>query len=103
MQKDTKVPGAILTAAAGMLAPFGVDLVEVLNSRNKKQMDERYLSVADVEAKYGLKRWTLHRLIKAGKIAAAKVSAAKSGKVLVEVASLEHFLRSGKQGKEEKG
>ena len=89
------IPDAVRAAAAGMLAPFGVDLEKILNAdKSAEQSKERYLSIADVEAKYGLKRWTLYRLIKAGKIAASKTSAARAAKVLVEAASIERFLRS---------
>ena len=101
MATKNNVPGTILAAAAGMLAPFGVDLFEILNSNSgtEKPAGARYLSMADIEAKYGVKRWTLHRLIKAGKIAAAKLSASKAGKVLVDVDSIEQFLRSSKINK----
>ena len=93
-----EIPEAIRIAAAGMLAPFGVDLEKILNAeKSVEQAKERYLSIADVEAKYGLKRWTLYRLIKAGKITAAKTSAARAGKVLVETNSIERFLRSATQ------
>ena len=95
MATINKIPEAVRAAAAGMLAPFGVDLNEILNAKENtaEKTEVRYLSIADVETKYGLKRWTLHRLIKAGKIAAAKTSAARAGKVLVEAVSLERFLR----------
>lgn len=89
------IPEAVRAAAAGMLAPFGVDLEKILNTeKSAEQANERYLSIADVEAKYGLKRWTLYRLLKAGKITAAKTSTARAGKVLVETNSIERFLRS---------
>ena len=98
LQCKTEIPDAIRAAAAGMLAPFGVDLEKILTAeKQNEQAEVRYLSVADVEAKYGLKRWTLYRLIKAGKIAAAKLSTARAGKVLVDVTSIERFLRSAKQ------
>ncbi len=98
MSLRSEIPDAIRAAAAGMLAPFGVDLEKILTAeKQNEQAEVRYLSVADVEAKYGLKRWTLCRLIKAGKIAAAKLSTARAGKVLVDVTSIERFLRSAKQ------
>ena len=100
MATINKIPDAIRAAAVGMLAPFGVDLEQILSAEPKiEQAEVRYLSVADVEAKYGLKRWTLHRLIKAGKISAAKTSAARAGKVLVEASSVERFLRASKSNR----
>ena len=91
------IPDAVRAAAAGMLAPFGVDLEKILAAEPKNEQAEvRYLSVAGIEEKYGLKRWTLYRLIKAGKITAAKTSAARAGKVLVETASVERFLRASR-------
>ena len=100
MATINKIPDAIRAAAVGMLAPFGVDLEQILSAESSKEQAEvRYLSVADVEAKYGLKRWTLHRLIKAGKISAAKTSAARAGKVLVEASSVERFLRASKSNR----
>lgn len=98
MATQNRIPDAIRAAAAGMLAPFGVNLDELLNAgkNTTAQAEARYLSVADVEEVYGLKRWTLHRLIKAGKIIAAKTAAAKSGKVLVEADSIERFLRASR-------
>ena len=95
MLNHSSIPDAVWAAAAGMLAPFGVDLAKIINTeKSAEQTRERYLSIADVEAKYGLKRWTIYRLIKAGKITAAKTSAARAGKVLVEINSIERYLRS---------
>ena len=97
MPTINRIPDAVRAAAAGMLAPFGVDLDQILSAEAKnEQADVRYLSVAGIEEKYGLKRWTLYRLIKAGKITAAKTSAARAGKVLVETASVERFLRASR-------
>ena len=97
MSKSKQIPDAVRAAAAGMLAPFGVDLDQILSAdSSKEQAEVRYLSVAGIEEKYGLKRWTLYRLIKAGKITAAKTSAARAGKVLVETASVERFLRASR-------
>lgn len=97
MPTINRIPDAVRAAAAGMLAPFGVDLDQILSAEAKNEQAEvRYLSVAGIEEKYGLKRWTLYRLIKAGKITAAKTSAARAGKVLVETASVERFLRASR-------
>ena len=97
MSKSKQIPDAVRAAAAGMLAPFGVDLDQILSAdSSKEQAEVRYLSVTGIEEKYGLKRWTLYRLIKAGKITAAKTSAARAGKVLVETASVERFLRASR-------
>ena len=88
------IPDSVRAAAAGMLAPFGIDLEKILDAeKSAEQAKVRYLSVADTEAQYGLKRWTLYRLIKAGKIVASKLSSARAGKVLVDAASVERFLR----------
>ena len=97
MPTINRIPDAVRAAAAGMLAPFGVDLDQILSAEAKNEQAEvRYLSVAGIEEKYGLKRWTLYRLIKAGKITAAKTSSARAGKVLVETASVERFLRASR-------
>ena len=97
MPTINRIPDAVRAAAAGMLAPFGVDLDQILSAEAKNEQAEvRYLSVAGIEEKNGLKRWTLYRLIKAGKITAAKTSAARAGKVLVETASVERFLRASR-------
>ena len=100
MATTNKIPDAIRAAAVGMLAPFGVDLEQILSAESSKEQAEvRYLSVAGIEEKYGLKRWTLYRLIKAGKITASKTSAARAGKVLVETASVERFLRASRSNR----
>ena len=55
LQCKTEIPDAVRAAAARMLAPFGVDLEKILNAeKSVDQAKERYLSIADVEAKYGL-------------------------------------------------
>ena len=52
----------------------------------------RWMSVDTAEKYTGCGRWTLSRAIKAGKIKCSKLSAARSGKVLIERASLDAWL-----------
>lgn len=93
-----KIPNEVRMAASGMLAPFGVDLDELLrhDSRAEKtNIDPRkYVDIATVNYEFGLKRWTIARLIKRGKIKACKMAAARSGKVLIEKKSLMAYLKT---------
>ena len=90
------IPEPIRVAAAGMLAPFGVDLNLLLQSGTEKQVGAKFIPLKEVEKTYGLGRWVIGRLIKAGKISAAKMSPARAGKVLVNAESLEYFLTHAK-------
>ncbi len=89
------VPGPIWSAAAAMLAPYGVDLnrLQLVAADN---VGAKFMSVKEVEYAYGIGRWSIGRLIKRGKIAAAKMSPARAGKVLVDTESLERFLADSK-------
>ena len=94
------IPDPIRVAAAGMLAPFGVDLNQLLLAGTEKQVGAKFIPLKEVEKTYGLGRWSIGRLIKAGKISAAKMSPARAGKVLIDAESLENFLASTKISKE---
>lgn len=90
-----KIPEQILAAASGMLAPFGVNLKLLLQSdlsQRNEQQKQRYLSVAEVEANYGLRRWSLYRRIREGAVKAVKLADARSGKVLVDRESLDMYF-----------
>lgn len=90
-----EIPETILTAASGMLAPFGINLkllLQVDQSRRNEQQKQKYLSVAEVEANYGLRRWSLYRRIKEGVVKAVKLADARSGKVLVDRESLDMYF-----------
>lgn len=52
----------------------------------------RWLDVASAEKYSGCGRWTLARAAKAGKIKCSKLSSARSGKVLIERASIDSWL-----------
>ena len=92
-----KIPDPIRVAAAQLLEPYGVALDELmLLSGTERKAGAKFMNLEDVKKTYGLGRWLVSRLIKRGKIAAAKMSPARAGKVLVDTESLERFLADSK-------
>lgn len=94
--RQKQIPEQFLTAINAMLAPFGVDIRQLLKQYNAavpQKKEVKYLTIAEIQKRYGLGRWTIWRLIRAKKIVGLKMSAAKSGKVLVDVNSLDRYLQ----------
>ena len=88
------VPANILTAVESLLAPYGIKVEKLLAPEKKNERDEKlYLSIHEAEVLYSVSRSTLTRWGKKKLIKMVKCSEAKSGKVLIDVKSLELFLR----------
>ncbi len=93
------LPKNIEEAVNGLIAPWNLNL-SVLLEKSKSfdpRMDnpsdmQRWLSVDAAEKYSGCGRWTLARAIKAGKIKSSKLSSSRSGKVLIERASVDAWL-----------
>ena len=95
--KGKRVPEEILLAVEALLTPYNVEIRNLLAQRPQKdETDEKvkYLAVCDAEKMFSVSRFTLYRLIEAGKIQAAKLNIAKSGKVLIVLESCENYFRS---------
>ena len=92
MKQNQNVPAHVLHAADKMLRPYGLDLSALLRKATEQHKDKRYISIAEAEDCFGLKRWTVGRLIRAGKIDAVKLAKARSGKVLIDRDSLTEYL-----------
>ena len=89
-------PPPIMAAIAAMLQPYGIDAQRLLHEDSIKISDDspKWLSPSSIELKYGLGRWSTYRLIRSGALKSAKLSSAKSGKVLVDATSLRNYLAS---------
>lgn len=99
-----EIPDFILKSAAGMLEPFGIDLVAMLERDDKpvnaaplQPLQKRYLTTAEAMVYTGLARCTLSRAEKAGKIAASKLNPHRAGHVLYERASIDRWLESSRR------
>ncbi len=94
---SNQIPVAILNAASGMLEPYGVNLNELLNQKEAptvKPLEKAWLTNAEAEQYTGVKRWTLWRAQRSGKIRASKLHPTQQGKILFERASLDEWLKS---------
>jgi len=95
----TAIPAPISEAVTAMLRPYGVNFAKLIQKGGEESKEPRYISVAEAEKCFGLGRWTLGRLIRAGKIVSAKLSPARSGKVLINRDSLISYI----ENKQKKG
>jgi len=96
MFQNTAIPAPIREAVTAMLRPYGINFVKLIQKGGEESKEPRYISVAEAEKCFGLGRWTLGRLIRAGKIVSAKLSPARSGKVLINRDSLVDYLENCK-------
>ena len=91
--KAQKVPEEIMSVMNTLLQPYHLSLEELLNEHRKEnRTSKRFISVKEASEIYSVSRHTLFRWNKAGKIKAVKCSPGKSGKVLLDVGSLESFM-----------
>ena len=82
-QKQKKeMPETVKNIIESLVKPYGIDILALL--KNKMQSTKKYMSIHEAERYSSLSRWTLGRAIKAGELIAAKLSEAKSGKVLIK-------------------
>ncbi len=93
MKKST-LPPPIMAAIAAMLQPYGIDAEKLLQEDGTKtsRNEQKWLSPRDIEEQFSIGRWSIYRLIRSGSLKSAKLSAAKSGKVLVDEKSLLQYL-----------
>ena len=93
----TAIPAPISEAVTAMLRPYGVNFAKLIQKGGKRSNDPCYISVAEAEKSFGVGRWTLARLIRAGKITSSKLSPARSGKALINRDSLINYIENKKQ------
>jgi predicted DNA-binding transcriptional regulator AlpA len=94
--KKTVVPESVVNAINALLEPYkiAVDIDQLLKKNDPKEGTKKFITIKDVEKTYSLGRWTLYRAIKAGVLNAIKLTpGSRSGKVLIEVKSLDAWLR----------
>lgn len=93
LKKATDVPENITAAINAILSPYGVSIESIKNQTNTQPESPRYLSIDAAEAYSCLSRWTICRAVKAGKLPQIKLSSAKQGKVLLDRADLDRWLK----------
>ena len=98
MKKIKQIPSHIRLAIDSLLNSCDTSLDELLNNNSKSSntLSKKYLTIAEAEKYSACGRWTLYRKAKKGEIKTCKLSDAKSGKVLIEKASLDNWLESCK-------
>ena len=91
----TLPPLSLIAAIKTMLEPYGIDSHKLFqDDKINNGIETKWLTPRSIEVKYGLGRWSIYRLIRNGSLKSAKLSAAKSGKVLVDAESLQKYLAS---------
>ncbi len=94
--KRSVPPPPIMAAIAAMLKPYGIDADKLLqeDSKTTKSNGKKYLSPRDIEEQFSLGRFSTYRLIRKGLVKSLKMSKARSGKILIDAASLQSYLDS---------
>lgn len=82
----------IKNLANTIFRPYGINILELLEDKMKST--KKYMSIKEAERYSSLSRWTIGRAIKSGKLAATKLSHAKSGRVLIQKEDLDKFIES---------
>ncbi len=94
MEIAKQIPEAIAIAVNGLLNPYGINVDTLIKTPQNDKI--KYLTPA-VAAKYAsMSRWTIFRAIKAGKLPAMKMNKEKTGKVLIDIADLDRWIRKHK-------
>lgn len=94
-----QVPESIQNAVNALLNPFGINATAVLNPPKTENDETRYLTIEAAEKYCGLSRWTFSRAVNAGKLPQIKLSAARSGKLLIDRRDLDKWLSGMKTRK----
>lgn len=88
-----ELPKEILKVVETLLQPYHINLTQLLDDNGGERIRKKFLSVKEASEIYSVSRHTLFRWAKAGKIKTVKCSPGKSGKVLLNVASIEKFMQ----------
>jgi len=92
----SQLPAHLIKAIDDVIAHhYRLDLERI--AHDKVKPPARCFTVKEAEGYSGVSRYTLARAAKAGKLQVYKLSNAKSGKVLIEKASLDLWLDSCRQ------
>jgi len=91
-KEKPKMTDTIKNIVNTIIKPYGINFFELL--RNKMSSTKKYFTISEAERYSALSRWTLGRAIKAGELVAAKLSDAKSGKVLIKKEDLDRYIES---------
>jgi excisionase family DNA binding protein len=95
---NQQVPESIAAAVNAILKPYGIN-AESLTNPKPADDEQRYLTVEAAEKYCGISRWTFGRAVKSGKLPQIKLSAARSGKILLDRRDLDKWLNAMKKRK----
>lgn len=91
-ENKPKMTETIRNVICSLTKPYGINFLELLG--NKMKSTKKYMSIHEAERYSSLSRWTLGRAIKNGELIAAKLSEAKSGKVLIKKEDLDKYIEA---------
>jgi hypothetical protein len=101
MKSSITPPPQLMTLIAGMEPLFkqqgyGITVRPLIETETAQYNENKskWLSPRSIELNYGIGRWSIYRMIRNGSLKSAKLSKAKSGKVLVDEKSLLQYLAS---------
>lgn len=96
---NAKIPNEIIKAIDILLAPYDINLEQLLECANEQRDcdPQLYIEVKVATAVFNCSRSTLYRAARRGDIEVSKLSEAQSGKVLIEKRSLVYWLKSKKK------
>lgn len=95
---NQQVPEPIAAAVNAMLKPYGLNVASLTNPKPEAE-ETRYLTIEAAEKYCGLSRWTFGRAVKSGVLPQIKLSAARSGKILIDRRDLDKWLAGMKKRK----
>ena len=97
----TTVPADILNGVASILKPYGVDIVAILAQQENnpsppivETLRKKYLTCDEATRYCGVRRWTLWKAEREGKIKASKISDSANSRVLYDRDSIDAWLES---------
>ena len=97
----TTVPADILNGVASILKPYGVDIVAILAQQENnppppivETLRKKYLTCDEATPYCGVRRWTLWKAEREGKIKASKISDSANSRVLYDRDSIDAWLES---------
>ena len=94
------VPEEILNGVASILKPYGVDIVAILAQQENnpppivETLRKKYLTCDEATRYCGVRRWTLWKAEREGKIKASKISDSANSRVLYDRDSIDAWLES---------
>lgn len=100
-QTESKIPMPVIDGVTAMLKPYGVDFPAMLELQREesrpamRSLEKRYLTTSEATEYCGIKRWSLWKAERDGKITAMKPAAgSRGGRVLYDRESIDRWLTS---------